>query len=199
VARLQAFVALQLACRERRGETLAADHPILSSSPGGASLSTPLLPPIFLTATSGQCSHTQPRPRGAARITPTLTFAVCQPPASTTEAATSSGVIDSSSPVTLNYAVFRGTATLAGKSRRAPAIFTASRDTLLLASWPAISNVRAPVTSLLGLTSTMPRSESLISLLTTDIAFLYVKPEPFLTVSATAAHRGGGEGQAYLF
>jgi hypothetical protein len=106
-------------------------------------------------------------------------------------------VIESSSPVTLNSAVFRGTVILAGKSRRAPAIFSASRDALLLASWPAISNMKAPVTALLGLTSAMTRSGSLISLLTTDIAFLYVKPEPSLTVSATAAYRGGGE--AYLF
>jgi hypothetical protein len=101
-------------------------------------------------------------------------------------------VIESSSPVTLNSAIFRGTVILAGKSRRASAIFSASRDALLLASWPAISNMKAPVTALLGLTSAMTRSESLISLLTTDIAFLYVKPEPSLTVSATAAYRGAG-------
>ena len=37
----------------------------------------------------------------------------------------------------------------------------------------------------------MSSSESLTSLLTIDIAFLYVKPEPSLTVSDTAAHRGG--------
>ena len=37
----------------------------------------------------------------------------------------------------------------------------------------------------------MSSSESLISLLTIDIASLYVKPEPSLTVSDTAAHRGG--------
>ena len=37
----------------------------------------------------------------------------------------------------------------------------------------------------------MSSSESLISLFTIDIASLYMKPEPSLTVSDTAAHRGG--------
>ena len=53
------------------------------------------------------------------------------------------------------------------------------------------SNSIAPVTAFLSLGSLKSSSESLNSLLTIDIASPYVKPEPSLTVSNTAAHRGG--------
>ena len=124
----------------------------------------------------------------------TLTSSAPQPPASATAAATFSGVTESSSPVTLNSAVLRGTVTLAGKSFSVTAIHSASRDALFPSpSWAGISNSNVPVIAFLNLSSVMSvsSSESLTSLLTTDIASLYVKPEPSRTVSDTAAHRGG--------
>ena len=122
---------------------------------------------------------------------PTLTSLARQPPASATAAANFSGVTESSSSVTLNSAVLRGTVTLAGKFFSVAAIRSASRDALLPAFWPEISNSNAPVIAFLKLSSLMSSSESLASFLTTDIATLYVKPEPSLTVSDTAARRGG--------
>ena len=80
--------------------------------------------------------------------------------------------------------------TLADNSFSVAPIRSARRDALLLASWPEISNNIAPVIAFLSLSSLMSSSESLISLLTIDIASLYVKPEPSLTVSHTAAHLG---------
>ena len=75
---------------------------------------------------------------------PTLTSSSRQLPASATATATSSGVTESSSPVILNSAVLRGTVTLTGNSFSVAAIRSASRDALLPASWPDISNSILP-------------------------------------------------------
>jgi hypothetical protein len=85
-------------------------------------------------------------------------------------------------------------ATQTSVSLKTPAIRSALNEAFSrLLSRPAISKIPTPVAAFLGLTSAMSRSESLISLLTTDIARLYLKPEPSFTMSDTAAHRGGRE------
>jgi hypothetical protein len=107
-------------------------------------------------------------------------------------------MIESSSPVTLNSAVFRGTVTLAGMSRRAPAIFSTRR----FAASVLVRDLEYETTR-----NRSPRS----NLGDAKVRELDLSPDHRhrvlirKTVAIPHSERqryaplGGGEGQAYLF